>query len=363
MLKLLDDYDSLLSTILIGNNVVNILFTSIMTVQIVNALGEESGAGVSTLVSTVIILIFAEISPKSVAKEHTERFAMWSAPLINGLRLILKPINFLFSQWKKLLSLIFRSSGDEGLTEEEFMTLIEEVEEAGTINSTESEFIRRAVEFTEIPAEAVMTPRTDVIALPLGASDEEVRETFNESGYSRLPIYDEDIDHIAGLIHIKRYMETDSSRLRDIIEPALFVPENTKINRLLRRMQQEKFHMAVVLDEYGGTAGVITLEDIMEELIGEIWDESDEVSEEIIRLSEYEYQFAGGVSIDKFFRLMDFEDETSSSTLSGWLIDGLGDFPEVGDVWENDHIYSKVTAIDRHRIANVYVKKKENNND
>ena len=363
VLQLNERSDRLIAAILIINNIVNIAFTAVLALLLLPIHGPAAGIGLTILIASAVILFIGEITPKAIGRERAEAIAASTAPFLRGVMLVLTPLTFLFAQWQKLLAKLFRSEGSAELSEAEFMTLIEEIEEAGTINTSEGEFIRRAVGFTEIPVDAVMTPRPDVVAIAFDATDEEVHETFTESGYSRLPVYQEDIDRIVGILHIKRYMETPDQPLREAVEPALFVPENTKINRLLRQMQRDKFHLAIVLDEYGGTAGIITLEDILEELIGEIWDESDEVSEEIVRLSETEFQFAGGFSIDKFFRLMNLEEETSSTTLSGWLIDGLGDFPEEGQEWENDAIYVRITSVDRHRIATAYVRRKAANDD
>ena len=277
-LALAEDYDRLLSTILIGNNIVNITATTISTLLFVELLGGERGPAASTVVLTVVILIFGEISPKSLAKESPERFAMLATPLLRFFLLILTPLNFLFTQWKRLLSHIVRSKGDDSITEEELVTMVDQAETEGGLDQHESELIRAAIEFNDLEVEEILTPRVDIVAVEDTDSMDDIARAFAENGYSRLPVYHEDIDDIVGVIHEKdfhaaRYHgQTDVSA---IISTVLYTTGNTKISDLLRILQKEKAHMVIVVDEYGGTEGLVTLEDIVEELVGEIWDEHD----------------------------------------------------------------------------------------
>lgn len=353
VLKLSDNYDSMLSTILIGNNIVNILGASLATVLFVKLLGDESGPTVSTAVTTVIVLIFGEVSPKSIAKESPESFAMFSAPLLNILMYILTPFNFLFRQWKKLLSLIFKGSSDNGITEEELLSIVEEAEQDGGINEQEGMLIRSAMEFTEIEASEILTPRIDITAVPADADKEEIARIFAETAYSRLPVYENSIDHITGIIYHKDFHNTVYHTDKDIskiIKPALFVPENKKIGILLKELQAKKSHIAVIVDEYGGTIGIVTLEDILEELVGEIWDEHDEIIKDIEKASDRLYIVSGSANAEKVLSALEIEDDdTDASTMSGWIMTKLGRIPEKNDSVEYKGFTVTVTETDGKR--------------
>ncbi len=364
VMQMSDNYDSLLSTILIGNNIVNILSASLATVLFVKILGDEAGPSVSTAVTTVVVLIFGEVSPKSIAKESPEKFAMFSAPFLRLLVVILTPFNFLFRQWKKLLSLIFKSEGDSGITEEELLTIVEEAHQDGGIDEQESMLIRSAIEFTEQEAIDIITPRIDITAVSTDATEEEIANIFVETAYSRIPLYEETIDHIVGIIYQKdfhNYVYNKEKNINDIVRPALFVPKNRKIGALLKELQQEKLHIAVVLDEYGGTVGIITLEDILEELVGEIWDEHDEVSQDIERKSETECIVSGHASVEKLFWVLGIdpnENATQAVTANGWIMNQLGKVPQIGDSFEYNGYSITVVEMDDKRIDKIQIVKK-----
>ena len=338
VLSMSENYDSLLSTILIGNNIVNILSASLATVLFVNLLGDDAGPTVSTVVTTVVVLIFGEISPKSIAKESPEKFAMFSAPILKVLVIILTPFNFLFKQWKKLLSLIFRGGDDKGITEEELISLVEEAEQEGGINEQESMLIRSAIDFTDTEVGEIITPRIDITALPVNSEKDEIARVFAETAYSRLPLYEESIDHIVGVIYQKdfhNYIYHTDKTVAEYIRPVAFVPCNKKIGILFKELQQQKSHIAVVVDEYGGTVGIITLEDILEELVGEIWDEHDEISNDIELLSDGVYIISGNAHSEKVFEHIGIDDDgTKPQTMGGWLMEKLMRIPDKGDVVE-----------------------------
>lgn len=361
VMNLSENYDSLLSTILIGNNIVNILSASLATVLFVDMLGNEAGPSVSTAVTTVVVLIFGEVSPKSIAKESPEKFAMFSAPFLRILVVVLTPFNFLFKQWKKLLSLIFKSSDDTGMTEEEFLSIVEEVEQDGGINEQEGMIIRSAIAFTEQEAVDILTPRIDITAVSTEASKEEIAEVFAKTAYSRLPLYKDTIDNIIGIIYQKdfhNYVYHTSREISEIIRPVLFVPKNKKISVLLKELQQKKLHIAVVLDEFGGTIGIITLEDILEELVGEIWDEHDEVNAEIEKISETEYLVLGNANLEKLFEtlgLEESEEELNSAVVNGWIMNQLGKVPKKGDFFEYKGYLVKVLEMDVNRVEKVSI--------
>ena len=361
VLKLSESYDSLLSTILIGNNIVNIASASLATVLFVELLGSEAGPSVSTAVTTIVVLIFGEVSPKSIAKESPESFAMFSAPLLNILSILLTPFNYLFKQWKKLLSLLIKSSDDSGITEEEFLSIVDEAEQDGGINEQESMLIRSAIEFTEQEAIDILTPRIDITAVPTTATKEEIAAVFADTAYSRLPLYEDTIDHIVGIIYQKdfhNYVYHTDKPISDIIRPALFVHKTKKISVLLKELQQQKLHIAVVLDEFGGTIGIITLEDILEELVGEIWDEHDEVSPEIEQKSENECIILGNTNVDKLFETLDLkatEDDMQTITVNGWVMNHIGRIPEKNDSFEYQGYQFTVLEMDEKRIDKIHI--------
>ncbi|MBQ5312644.1 MAG: HlyC/CorC family transporter, partial [Oscillospiraceae bacterium] len=334
VLNLSENFDNMLSTILIGNNIVNILSASLATVLFVNWLGNEAGPSVSTAVTTVVVLIFGEITPKSIAKESPEKFAKFSAPFLRVLMFILTPFNFLFSLWKKLMSVIIKSDDSRSITEEELITIVEEAEQEGGIDEEESTLIRSAIEFSEVEAKDVYTPRIQIEGVPEDATKDEVARMFTETGYSRLPVYRESLDHIIGVIYHKdfhNYVYNTDKDISSIIRPAIFVTPNKKIDELLKELQQQKSHIAFILDEYAGTMGLVTLEDIVEELVGEIWDEHDEIVQEIVQISENEYHVLGSADIEEVFEKFDNSEEIDVMTASGWVMNVLGRIPNEGD--------------------------------
>lgn len=359
--KLDDSYDSLLSTILIGNNIVNIACASLATVLCVKIFGSEAGPSISTAIITIVVLIFGEVTPKSIAKEAPENFAMFSAPFLNMLVIVLTPFNWLFGQWKKFLSKIIKSPDESGITEEELLTIVEEANKEGGIDEQESMLIHSALEFTELEAMDILTPRVDLTAVSTEDTKEDIAKVFVETAYSRLPLYEGTIDHIVGIIYQKdfhNYIYRTDRPISDIVRPALFVPKNKKIGVLLKELQRQKLHIAVVLDEYGGTVGIITLEDILEELVGEIWDEHDEVSQEIERKSDGEYIVSGNANIEKVFEELNIEmpeEEMRYVTVNGWVMDRLERIPEKGDTFVYKGHRVDVLEMDNKRVEKVKI--------
>lgn len=359
VLKLLENYDKLLSTILVGNNIVNIALASLATVWFVGKIG-NSGATVSTVVTTVVVLIFGEITPKSLAKESPEGFALFSSPIIRFLAVLLTPINALFSLWKKLVSKFFKSEEDRSLTEEELLTIVEEVEQNGGIGEQEGELIRSALELNENNASDIATPRVDVTAISLDAEENEIASVFAESGYSRLPIYDETLDNIVGVVHQTDFFREKGKEdysLRAIMKKPIFVPESIKIGALLKILQREKCHMAVVSDEYGGTLGIVTMEDILEELVGEIWDEHDEIEEDFEKASDGTFTVSGAADPEEMLETLGLDEEIRYATVSGWVMDELDKIPEVDDAFEYKGYHIRVTAVDGMRADTIEIRK------
>ena len=363
VLDLLENFDSLLSTILIGNNIVNIACASVATLLFVRLLGEEQGPSVATIVITIVVLIFGEVTPKSIAKENPEKFAMFAAPFLNVLMIILTPFNFLFIQWKKLISKVFHTENDYSITEEELLTIVEEAEQEGRIDEQESSLIRSAIEFSEQEAIDILTPRIDIVGVPHDATKEEIAQVFEETNYSRLPVYKESIDHIIGILYQKDFynLDDEETSFEHIIRPALFITESKKIGELLQELQNKKSHIAIVLDEYGGTTGIVTLEDILEELVGEIWDEHDEVINEIEKISDTEYIVHGSTNLEDLFEVLDMGmkineevEEMEVVTVSGWVMEEvLERIPSKGDVGTWQNLKVTVLEMDENRVEKI----------
>ncbi len=362
VLKLSENYDKLLSTILIGNNIVNILLASLGTVVFIHLIDEAKGPSVSTAVITLVVLVFGEISPKSIAKDMPEKFSMFSAPLLNVLVFVLTPVNIIFTGWKKLLSLIFKSNDGAKMSQEELLMMVEEVEQDGSIDSDEGELLRNVIEVTEKQAKEILTHRVDVEAVPVDATNQEVAKVFTETRFSRLPVYEDTIDTVVGVINQKDlYIDGKMTEkpLKELITPPIFIHEFELVTDILKRLQQEKSHMAIVVDEYGGTKGIITMEDILEELVGEIWDEHDEVEEDIEQVNENVFNVDGSESVDDFFKFFDIECETESVSVGGWISEQLGKIAEQGDSFEYENIKVTVTETDSHRVENAKVERLE----
>ena len=359
VIKLSDNYDTLISTILVGNNIVNILGASMATMLFVTLLKDADIASlVSTIVMTVAVLIFGEISPKTIAKKKPESFAAFSAPIITVFVYTFLPITFLFSHWQRLLAKMFKSSEEAGMTEEELISIIEEAEEGGDINKEESTLIKSAIEFNDLEVGDILTPRIDITAVAADATKEEIATIFTESGYSRLPVYEENLDNVVGIIYYKDFFTLAMNgevNISDIIKPVIYVAKNQAINDLLKELQSKQLHLAVVMDEFGSTAGIVTLEDILEEIVGEIWDEHDEIIEEIKEISENEYIVSGMASISKLFDLFDIDTECEASTVNGWVMTELGRIPEVSDTFEALGLRVEILEMDGKRVENLKV--------
>ncbi len=369
VLELNEKYDKLISTILIGNNIVNISASSLAAVVFIKYFPKH-GATISTVVMTVLVLIFGEITPKTLAKDFPEKFAMAVVPLVNFFCIVLSPLNFIFSLWRKFLGKIFVSDEERGLTEEELLTMVEEVQDDGGINNEEGELIRNAIEFNDIQVTDVHTPRVDIVAVEEDTDRDEIDKVFCESNFTRLPVYKDTIDNIIGIINQKDFYNSNKFKgdIKDIMSKPLYVIPNMKISELLTLLQTNKTHIAVITDEYGGTLGIVTLEDILEELVGEIWDEHDEVVEDFIKTGENEYRVMGGANLDDMFDLFEMKNDFESSTVGGWITEEMNRFPKVGDSFVYKQLTVTVTKANSRRIYEAIVKvdpdyKDEEDND
>ena len=356
-LNLADNYDKLISTILIGNNVVNIAASAIATIFFVSLLG-SIGPTVSTAVVTVVVLIFSEITPKSIAKDYPEKFAMFASPVIRLVMWIFTPLNYLFSQWKKLVGRMMGGKQDARMSQEELLLLLEEVEQEGGLKEGEGELLRNAVEFGDLEAKDILTHRVELEAVSLDATKEEVARAFTESRFSRLLVYEDTIDKIVGVIHLKDfYHGTGMSRgkIKDIMASPVYVYQTEKIGNLLRILQANKSHVAVVIDAYGGTLGIVTMEDILEELVGEIWDEHDEVEEPFHMVDENTCLVDCSVTLDDFCERFHVETDSECVSLGGWVMEQLGRVPAPGDQFDFAHLNITVTKLEDRRVETVRV--------
>ena len=357
-LKLSENYDKLLSSILIGNNVVNITASSLATVLFIKYF-PVYGVTASTIVMTILVLIFGEISPKSLAKESPEEFAMFSAPIIRAIIIVLTPFNFLFGVWKILLNKLFKTSNERGITEQELITMVEEAQNEGGIDAQEGDLIKSAIEFNDLEAGDILTPRVDLTAVDIEEDQQAIYNVFMESRFSRIPVYKDTIDNIVGVIHQRDFfvmIRTKGQTMQDIIKPVIFVSDSIKISKLIKHLQKSKAHMAVVTDEYGGTMGIVTMEDILEELVGEIWDEHDDVVNDTEKISENEYMVSGSADVGELFEMFGLKCDVEQNTVNGWAMEQLEKIPEIGESFTDENFAVTVKELDGRRIGKVLLR-------
>ena len=365
-LALAENYDRLLSTILIGNNIVNITLATLSTVLFTHLLAgggkEAMAATVSTVVATIVVLIFGEITPKMIAKEKSETVAMLTGYPIRFFMIILFPLSITFAGLKLLLRKIFKLNNEEKITEEELLTMVEEAQEEGSLDKEERELISSSIEFDDVLVEDILVPRVNVVAVSVDMPMEQVKKMFLEHNFSRMPVYRGSIDSIIGMIHNIDFftaLERGETSIRDCITPTAVATEHMKISTLLKSMQRQKVHMAIVVDEYGGTLGIATLEDILEELVGEIWDEHDEVVEYFTKVNDTTYLVDGRAELDNFFTLFGFDDDESdkfdSQTVSGWVIEKLGYIPKKFEKFDYENLTISVNKLTQRKILEVKV--------
>ena len=356
--KLDEQYDKLISTVLIGNNIVNIAMASVGTVLFTLKFG-DMGATVSTIVVTIVVLIFGEISPKSIANNCPEQLAMFAAPVVQFLIWLFLPLNVLFSGWQKLLTKIFHLEPSSKMSQEELLTLVNEVQEDGTIDEDEGGLLRNAIEFSDQEARDILIHRTDLAALPITATKEEIAQMFTETKFSRLLIYQDTIDDILGIIHRKDFYVgcgITEKEVKDIISPAIFVLESEPIRMILKKQQKAKTHVAVVVDEYGGTCGIVTMEDILEELVGEIWDEHEEAEVLLRRIAPDTYLIDASMDFEEFAEYFHLDEESEMVSVSGWVMEQFGRVPDQGDHLEYKGLEIEVTRVGNHHVDEIRVK-------
>ncbi|MBO5338840.1 MAG: HlyC/CorC family transporter [Clostridia bacterium] len=371
--KIESKYDRFLTSVLVGNNIVNISLSSIATIFFIGLFKDANfsdpdsiGSTVSTVVITVAVLIFGEISPKVIARQNADKMAMLLAPFINAIIIILMPLSLVFGGWSKLLSKIFRSKEQSAYTEEELITIVDEAEEDGTLESEEGDLIRSAIEFNDVCAGDILTPRVDICAISKDETVPNIAKIFIENAYSRLPVYDEDLDDIIGILHEKDFFiayHNNNKTITKHLKKPVHVSEHIKIADLLQVLKSKKCHMAVVVDEFGGTMGIVTMEDIIEELIGDVFDEHDEISEDYKELPDGSYIVKGSAELDNFlekFETVVEDDEDMPQTVNGLIMKELGSFPHVGDSFDYQNLKIEIKKIGTKRIEEIKVTKIEN---
>lgn len=373
VLKMNERYDRLITTILIGNNISNIAMAAVTTVIGIRLWGEGIGPTIATVTSTLLVLVVGEISPKIISREYPEEIAMAIAPILRIFIFIMTPLTIAFGGLKVLLQKMFSREKAPDFSEDELLTIVEEAEAGGAIGEEQSALIANAIEFNEVEAIDVLTPRVDIIAIEKGTSLEDIKKVFRESGLSRLPVYVDDLDDIIGVLNQKDFYNNDIEEPEDVdkyIKPVTYVSETLKAAILLKKMQARKTHIAIVVDEYGGTTGLVTLEDLIEEIVGDIYDEHDAVqSRDVIPAGQNSYMVAGGANLEDFFELFDETIEADATTVNGWVMIELDRLPSVGDSFVYDAkrkvFHVRVTRSDGRRalMTRVHIDDKPEDED
>jgi len=364
IMKIENDFDKFITNVLVGNNIVNILATTLATILFTQIWVDASfAATMTTVIMTLTILTFGEILPKTLAKRFPEKFAMFSAPIIKMLSYLFYPLSIIFILMQRVGKKVLKPQHDS-VTDEELITIIDEAESSGGLDKDNSELIRSAVEFNDVEVDKIFTPRVDIIAVEKNANMEQIFNTFKKSGFSRLPVYEKNIDNIVGFIHEKDFffaMHEGKVNIADIIQPIQYTQPQVKVDDLLKSMQRSKIHQAVVLDEFGGTEGIVTLEDCIEELVGEIYDESDDIETPFQKVSEKEYIVKGSVDLDDFFDYFKIKKDKNvqydANSVGGWVSEYLGLLPNKGVVFEYKKIKVEILEIVKHRIRKVKITK------
>ncbi len=361
--RISEHYDKALSTILVGNNIVNIAASALATLLFVSFFGEANGTILSTAVLTIVILIFGEVLPKNFAKENSEKMAMSSATPLHILMVVLTPVTFLLLKLSDLAKKIaVRGEGEKAptVTEDELKYIVESIEDEGVLEEQESELVQSALEFDEKTAYDILTPRVDMTAIDINDSPEHIREIILSERYSRIPVYRDSVDNIIGILHTRDYLEallkTDAPSLSDMIQPAYFIYRSKKLSSILADFKYKRLHIAVVTDDYGGTLGIVTMEDLLEQLVGEIWDEDEEIENKYKKLSENTFEISGDLHINDMLELIDKDPkyiETESKSVGGWVIEQIGDIPEPGARFVYRELEITVNDVEDNRITQI----------
>ena len=362
--KIVERFDDTLSTILIGNNLVNIAASSLGSLAVMELLG-DGYAWVSTVVITTLVIIFGETIPKIVAKNSANRIALRHTYFIRILSVLFKPLIMLVVGLIRLICLPLKgertdASDDDAV--EELTSIIETAEDESVLDEDRSELVQAAIDFSDVMASEVMTARVDMLALDIEDDWDELLKTIDESPYSRLPVYEDGVDNIIGVLYLNHFLKAlagdEKPDIRSLLMPVCYVYKTMKLPAVLSELRRAKQHLAVVVDEYGGTLGVLSMEDVLEQLVGEIWDETDEVEEEIVERPDGRFELDGDMVISDFIELMELNEEDfdfESDTVGGWTIEMFGSFPKVGDSFEYENFTVTVLQMDGLRVEKILV--------
>ena len=364
-LRVAEDYEQMISTILIGNNIVNTGSASVATVLFTVWLGAERGAAVSTVVMTVLVLIFGEVVPKNYGKANADSLAMFVSGPISVLMVIFKPLSYILGGISKFVIHLTGTKEDEkpSVTEEELKYIVESIEEEGVLEEKESDLVQSALEFDEIEVQEILTPRVDMITLDVEDSWDDILALAKDSTVSRIPVYEDSIDNIIGLVHVRDILEDEilhkEHNIRDLLTQCIFVHKTMRLSALLEKLRKEKMTMAIVTDDYGGTMGLVTIEDLVEELVGEIWDEYDDVEEELTKKDENTYEVSGDYNIYDLMEELDEDNrsfESDYNTVSGWVLEQLEHIPKVGESFVyQDRMRVTVLEMEDQRITKLRI--------
>lgn len=360
-LNIAENYDKALTTILIGNNIVNILSSSLATILFTDLLG-ASGVGVSTIIMTIAVLIFGEITPKTFANENAEKCALAFAPIIQFLMTLFTPFVWIFTQLKNFLGKFYSKSNEPSVTEDELKYIIDEIEEQGVLEEQESDLVRSALDFDDITVNEILTPRVKVIGVEIHTPIDTVKEIFLNEQYSRIPVYEKTIDNIVGIITEKEFFHMSNngkSSISEIVQDVLHISELKLISEALKEMQLAKSHMAIVMDQYGGTKGIITMEDIIEQLVGEIYDENDEIVSQFNKISETSFDVSGEITVNEMSKFMELPEDfinTNATTVNGWVTETFGYIPTTNESITTDYNWTiTILANTKHHIKKIHI--------
>ena len=362
--KIIDRYDDALSAILIGNNFVNIAMSSLSSVLAITAFGEED-TWIATVLVTAAVIVFGETMPKIVAKKNANRLSLRFAGVIHALTLILKPLTVLVVGLVQLLTKPLKGEKSDGQDDavEELQSIIETAEDEDVLDEERSELLQNALDFNEISASEVMTARVDIFAVDIKADEQEIFDAACTSSYSRIPVYEGSIDSIIGVLYLNHYfkavLDDPKVDLHKLLMPPCYVYKTTKLPAVLETLKRAKQHLAIVTDEYGGCLGLITMEDVLEQIVGEIWDETDEVENEVVERADGEYELDGDMSIDDFTELFGLDEEsfeTDSATVGGWTLEKFGSYPQEGQSFDFENLNVTVLQMDGRRVEKVLVR-------
>lgn len=364
VVRLNSDYDNTLSTILLSNNLVNIAASSLSTVYIILLTGSDDLNWLITAIVTILVIIFGETIPKIISKKHANSLSKGISGFISALFYILWPVNFIVV---KITNLLTRGLGrnaddDEPEKTEELQAIIETAEDEGVIDAERSEIVAAAIDFSDVSASDVMTARVDIEAIDIDDDLSEITRQVSKSTKSRLPVYRGSIDNIIGVMHLNPFLKAmaagESPNIEEIMNEPCFVYKTAKLPHVLDVLKDARQHLAIVTDEYSGTLGIVTMEDVLEEIVGDIWDDNDEIEEEVVESDKGELIIDGDMPIGDFLERLGIDEdgwEYESATAGGWAIEYMGDFPKTGDAFDYEDFHIEVTEAGERRVERLTV--------